>query len=534
MFKDILRLVSGRDQRMPWQGARTPQVKNSAGGYAWALDPLGRLERFLVLGSADGTYYAGRRAKAAEHLDVIATALDNHGADAVARIVAISQAGRAPRNDQAIFALAVALKLGDDATRAAAAAAVPVVCRTGTHVFQLASAVDTLGGWGRGTRRAFSSWYAQDPKRLALQGVKVSKRNGWSHRDLLRKVHARPPSPAHDALYGWLCRGFDGELPYRPVHEALALPWAAAQARKATSADQVVALIRAHELPREALPTQWLKKPSVWQALLLGGRGMPMTAMLRNLGVMTGLGLFKHRKTCDFVVERLTDARRLRRARVHPLSILVALNTYKGGKGIRGSGSWVPHPRVIDALDRAFDLAFATVEPTGRRHLLAVDVSGSMGWSQIAGMTGVTPRIGAAAMALAALRTEPESQVVAFSHQLVPVGLSAAMRLDHVVDTLDRIPMGGTDCALPMLWARKRKVPVDVFVVYTDSETWAGAAHPAQALRDYRRAMGIDAKLIVVGMVSNGFSIADPDDPGMLDVVGFDTATPALMARFVG
>ena len=49
-----------------------------------------------------------------------------------------------------------------------------------------------------------------------------------------------------------------------------------------------------------------------------------------------------------------------------------------------------------------------------------------------------------------------------------------------------------------------------MFVTYTDSETWAGGVHPAHALADYRRASGIDARLVVVGMVSNGFSIADP------------------------
>jgi 60 kDa SS-A/Ro ribonucleoprotein len=172
------------------------------------------------------------------------------------------------------------------------------------------------------------------------------------------------------------------------------------------------------------------------------------------------------------------------------------------------------------------------VKPTGKRHLLAIDVSGSMGWSEISGMTGVTPRIGAAAMAMAALRTEQRSQVMAFSHRLVPVDLSSRMRLDQVVATLDGVPMGGTDCALPMLHALERKLPVDVFVVYTDSETWHGEVHPAEALRRYRRKLGIEAKLVVVGMVSNGFTIADPDDPGMLDVVGFDTATPALMAAF--
>jgi len=30
----------------------------------------------------------------------------------------------------------------------------------------------------------------------------------------------------------------------------------------------------------------------------------------------------------------------------------------------------------------------------------------------------------------------------------------------------------------------------------------------------------------------NSFSIADPTEPGMLDVVGFDTATPQLVSDF--
>jgi 60 kDa SS-A/Ro ribonucleoprotein len=57
--------------------------------------------------------------------------------------------------------------------------------------------------------------------------------------------------------------------------------------------------------------------------------------------------------------------------------------------------------------------------------------------------------------------------------------------------------------------------------------------HPAQALREYRTKTGIAAKLVVVGMVSNGFSIADPSDGGMLDVVGFDAAAPAVIADFI-
>ncbi len=34
-------------------------------------------------------------------------------------------------------------------------------------------------------------------------------------------------------------------------------------------------------------------------------------------------------------------------------------------------------------------------------------------------------------------------------------------------------------------------------------------------------------------MVSNGFSIANPADAGMLDVVGFDAAAPTMIADFI-
>ncbi len=107
------------------------------------------------------------------------------------------------------------------------------------------------------------------------------------------------------------------------------------------------------------------------------------------------------------------------------------------------------------------------------------------------------------------------------------------MRLDDAVCAVSGLKFGGTDCALPMLYALERRLPVDAFVVYTDSETWAGSIHPVQPLRQYRERTGIAAKLVVVGLVSNGFSIADPNDAGMLDVVGFDTASPAVIADFI-
>ena len=93
-------------QREPLLG--TAQMPNSAGGYAWAVDDWTRLDRFLVLGSEGGSYYATERALTAENASAVLRCIAADGPRAVRRIVEISEAGRAPKNDPAIFALALA------------------------------------------------------------------------------------------------------------------------------------------------------------------------------------------------------------------------------------------------------------------------------------------------------------------------------------------------------------------------------------------------------------------------------------------
>jgi 60 kDa SS-A/Ro ribonucleoprotein len=98
---------------------------------------------------------------------------------------------------------------------------------------------------------------------------------------------------------------------------------------------------------------------------------------------------------------------------------------------------------------------------------------------------------------------------------------------------MNGLPFSGTDCSLPMIYAKENNLKYDAFVVYTDNETWAGEIHASQALKQYRKQSGIDAKLVVVAMASSSFSIADPSDPGMLDVVGYDTSVPDVISNFI-
>ena len=531
-YRDLFSL-----RNTPQSQAIPGTIANSAGGYSFPVDDWTRLDRFLILGSENGTYYASPRKLTVENAEAVLRCIAADGQRAVNRIADISDSGRAAKNDPAIFALAMCT--AHPASRNAALAALPRVARTGTHLFQFATAVEGFRGWGRGLRRAISSWYLTPPlDRLALSAVKYQQREGWSHRDMLRLSH--PVAAADDsgrrAVFDWICRGTESELLPSLIQGTIEI-------RAAISASEAAVIIRNRRLPREIVPTEYLNAPEVWDALLAD---MPVLAMIRNLAKMTAIGLITPGSAATRHIQSvLSNAQTLRSARLHPVHALLALATYREGKGLRGKLTWKPVTEVIDALDAAFYLSFQQVKPTGKRLMLALDVSGSMWGSQIAD-SGLTAAAGSAAMAMITARCEANYEIVAFSDNrrrsgvwaeidsLDPVNISPRQRLDDVLNVTRELSvnMGGTDCALPMLHALKNKRMIDTFIIYTDNETWAGKIHPVQALQKYRNTTGIQAKLAVVGMCSNGFSIADPNDGGMLDVVGFDTAAPQLISAF--
>jgi 60 kDa SS-A/Ro ribonucleoprotein len=206
-----------------------------------------------------------------------------------------------------------------------------------------------------------------------------------------------------------------------------------------------------YRLPREAIRAEHLGAPDVWTALLAD---MPMTELVRSLAKMTRVGVLAPGSAGTVAaVARLRDAEEIHRERLDPIALLAALRTYGSARGVRGRAPWAPVAEVVDALDAAFHTAFRNVEPTGKRLLLALDVSSSMAWGDIAGVPGMTPHEASTAMALLTAATEPHHEIVGFF-------------------------AGG--------WFRDR----------------------------------------------GRHRFADPVDAGMLDVVGFDTATPQLIADF--
>ncbi len=525
------------------------QVQNNAGGYTFVVDDWARLHRFLVLGAEGGTYYASEKKLARENAACVERLIQLDGPRLVREVVEISESGRAPKNDPAILALALAAKLGNLDTTRAAYAALPKVSRIGTHLYHFAAFVSSIegGGWGAGMRRAIGRWFNdRSVDDTAHQIVKYQSRDGWSAKDVLNLARPNPKKAcrfdaaegrvvaagdfaARDALYRWATYGVEA-LDADQRARVPAIVDAFERIKTETDGKKVVALIRDHNLPREAVPTEHLTRPEVWEALL---PHMGLTALVRNLATMTRVGLIAPLGgNLHSICYRISDAPQLEKARIHPIQMLSALKTYAQGHGERGKSTWAPVQAIVDALDTGFYRSFAAVEPTNRPTLIALDVSASMNSGTIAGCPGLTPRVASAAMALVTAAREPRHHVMGYSNTLVDVPISARMRLDQVIATIDRIPMGGTDCSLPMIWAEKAKVAIDSIAIYTDNETWAGHVHPHKALQNFRRSSGRQTKLAVVGLTATEFTIADPTDAGMMDFVGFDAAAPQLMADF--
>jgi 60 kDa SS-A/Ro ribonucleoprotein len=158
---------------------RPEQVINAAGGYVWEAGLWKRLERFLILGSEAGTYYTNETALTLENAAAVQACLKADGLRVVNAVVDISAAARAPKNDPALFVLAMAASpaFADARTNAAALAALALVARTASHLCTFACLVEGLRGWGRGLRSAVAEWYLSKPaKELAFQMLKYKNR----------------------------------------------------------------------------------------------------------------------------------------------------------------------------------------------------------------------------------------------------------------------------------------------------------------------------------------------------------------------
>lgn len=539
------------------QKATKGQKRNNAGGFSFVVTDKSRLERFLILGTDGGTYYVNEQKLTDKNVDFIVKLIEQDPELVLNTVIEVSTSGRAYRNSYAIFVMALLFKHASKEYKAQGFLYnhLPQIARTSTHLFEFATYIEGLGGWGRAKREAVANWYtSKTPDQLAYQAVKFRQRDGWTHRDLFRLSH---PTGVDQQVGNFILKGSVEDEAPKILHG-----FAAAQACTKTQT-LIDVLDGVKNLPWEAVPTSFHKNPELWKKLFDNGQ-LQGQALLRQITRLSKLGMFKDMVFAREYANRLVDEEMIAKTRLHPIQYLLALightegqiqrNSY-GGR-VFGFGyysdrqkDWVTSPIIAEALNAGFYEAFKHVEPANKRTFIGVDVSSSMS-SQAMGIDLSCAQV-AGAMAMSIARTEPYYDIRGFTagpvdtsstmrfspysnreNGLHDLGITATTPLNEAMRKVQRNNFGSTDCSLPMELAIKDKLEIDTFVVITDNETYAGNRHPHIALEDYRQKSGIDAKLVVVGCTATKFSIANPNDPGMLDVVGSDSNLPKLVADF--
>lgn len=494
------------------------QVVNNAGGYVYELSPEKALERFLILGTEGGTFYANERKLTQDAMRLVTQCVADMEPDVYFGLVE-SCAPNARKRTYALWAISEALVSGSPEMKARVPHAVKAVVQTGTDLFELASYVRGRRGWGPTVQAAFDAILAELPEdKLALWAVKYRDRNGYTWRDLLRLQHTKANTEERDEIFKFMTKG--EALDVFPVITGYR------KAKGVTDEAKIIEIVNEYRLPWEALADEQ-RTDQVWKACL---PNIGDTAVLRNCASFTRRGLDQ-----DLTVRQAVADRIARSSKLHPVQTLEALRTYQSGGSVGRSkgGTYRPNPRWTEAMEDALERSFTEgVTKTGQRIMMAMDISGSMDWP-FAGSAVLTQREIAAAIALGYVKAEDNACVFAFGTQFTHLPWSRKTSFAEAIDSTRRLGMQGTDCSLPMLVAQHEKINIDTFVVITDNETWAGKVQPMQALRNYRQSSGIFAKLAVVGLSATKFTIADPRDPATMDFAGFTSDLPRSIEKFM-
>lgn len=515
---------------------RKPQGPPNAGppSLRYTISPLDAFYRFLMYGHDQPSYEAGNQTKLALNtLDVILTGGVKPFQEAIKLLEDISVKGRAPKNDYAIIALAYFCRSKDRVVQINIERVFPKVVRTASHLFLFLETLKKFRGRGSFIQTLVQDWYnAMDPRSLAYQMTKYRNRNNWSHGLVMRLLHPKAASPAHNALFGWALGKQNPDSHY--LTSTVCDYFARAQAAK--SAEELVGLM--HDCPalsREMLPSAFLNHPLIQQVLVL--KGMPYTALVRSLGPFTASGALDDPKTLDTVLRNLSNPEGLKKARVHPINLLVAAKAYQRGKTLAGAQranalSWSPKVQILDALEKVFLDSLSLRPGSSKRILIALDISGSMAEPLL--QTGLTYRQAALALALPILRACPEAGIVGFAREAAPININEHDTLATANGKLTRLSIGcSTAPSSAIVWATKNRIAMDALVMISDNEINAGANVVAN-LDAYRRTTGLPTKLVVLNLGLKNFSVADPNRLDNLDIAGFDAAVPTILENFIG
>ncbi|CAG2218135.1 SSA2 [Mytilus edulis] len=461
-----------------------------------------------------------------------------------------------------MFAYAVCIVDGDGEVRNYGYKMLNNICRIPTHLFEFQNYCAELNkekkelnkeknigsGWGRSHRIAISKWYnnfSNNAPKLAYLVTKYKKRSKWNHRDMVRLAHVKPKNEKIRTILKFIVNKEKNNLitlhdsDDKEHAEVKTFLGAVIEAKKCKDNKRIQELVAENDLAREHLPNSCLLDKKVWQTLLVT---MPLTAMIRNIGKMTHLGIFSDEHASfhiELVKERL-QIKPLQASKVHPLKILFALRQYQAGKGDQGKLSWKPNHGIVSIMEEAFDNAVGLQTRTGKRYLLAVSVSGDMKKHLVG--SPLTASEAAAAMVHTIAKREQDVKTL-FVENKCDVEQSFVSTIDQY-DNLSSIRSKLDKFSSPeptkerktsfKEWASSYEKFFDVIMIFTDTLTGEGKGRVVEPFVHHCHRVGAPSHArVIVAMTGKPNDRVEPCDDQTLRVIGFDQSTPQIINAFI-
>ncbi|XP_034233929.1 60 kDa SS-A/Ro ribonucleoprotein-like isoform X2 [Thrips palmi] len=577
-----------------------------------------RLKRFLHYGSESAVCVPGDReflkCFLMENLpsieEMLADCPPEKQGDAVNHIMKAFMDGYSGYPECLIFALAVcACQKTSERLRSQAYNALKTVCKTPKDIFLFVSFTKKLSaphkGHGNGWRNALTQWYlSKEPMDMAASVSLFRGFYGFTHKDLFRLCHIKAEDKVKGAIVQYVMKGleaskmtFDKEDD-PTIQQVFSYLQIVEEIKHQTDVQASARLIELHNLPIVVVPAHNVKSPEVWIAAV---PNMPLGELLDNLVRLSCAGLLKSGPLEQKIVDRLLDQTAIVESHLHPTQVYCAMKRYECHaknthefmeklikmKKVEKELKPAPKPstKILDALNHLLNSTLKLLVPTGKRYLVAIDLSHNMKSWHCNGARDVAPAMAATLLALSLLHAEREVTVVAFPalpgappekelidpvnpvvqafipveqavnrrakkqrtagpihprktslEPMVPLTLEKDVSIaDNLAKMMSESLHGPVEVCQPMVWAQQSKKPIDVFIVLTDYVTPRKRAFkdPAIALQEYRQQMNLpQTKLITCALASNELNVAAANDAGMLDIVGFNGKVARIIEAF--
>lgn len=527
------------------------------------------VRRFLCLGSKDNVYRSNAQHSKFSRNDVpfIERLIADRGIEVLDWINDVSVNNKACRQEPTMFAYAFCMVHGDEDVKNYGYQMLSNICRIPTHLFQFQNYCEELNmqknnksGWGRRHRMGISKWYnnfADKAPKLAHLVTKYKKRSKWNHRDIVRLAHVKPQNERIRTILKFIVnKEMDDVI---TLHDSLKIDdrddkivkeqkeqhtevkkflRAVVDAKNCEDKMQLIELITEHGLAREHIPNSFLSEKEVWRVLL---RTMPLTAMIRNIGKMTQLGIFEDEHASFFVnlVREKMNSEVLQKAKVHPMKILFALKQYNEGKGDQCRLDWRPSHAITTIFEKAFIDSVRLQPRTDKRYLLAVSVSGEMNKKLVG--SPLTASEAAGAMVHTIVKQNDRVETLLFKNNLERPYISTINpddNLNSIKRKLDILSSSKGHHINFSTWARDNN-NFDVIMIFTDTLKGEGDSRVAEPFDYFCQSHGVGApnhvRVIVAmtGKPSDQVDDVEPRDGQTLHVIGFDPSTPQIINSFI-